>query len=95
VTPARAVVRSTRGAERKKERAVNHEDFECYRMAFEYAQRHRFAKMGQRVDALHLVGPDGNIDPEFREMLVKVYRAVKQGKEAVERLEQEAEAAGV
>ena len=68
---------------------MNHEDFECYRMAFEYAQRHRFAKMGQRVDPLHLVGPDGNLDPDFREMLTKVYRAIKQGKEAVERMEQE------
>ena len=70
---------------------MNHEDFECFRMAFEYAQRHRFAKMGQAVDPLHLVGPDGNIDPEFLQMLIRVYRAVKQGKEAVERLQSEVE----
>jgi hypothetical protein len=66
---------------------LDRQDFECFRMAFEYATKHRFAKLGQRVDALHLVGPDGNIDPEFEEMLLKVYRCVKQGKEAVERME--------
>jgi hypothetical protein len=71
---------------------VERQDFECFRMAFEYAQRHRFAKLGQRVEALHLVGPDGNIDPDFEEMLINVYRAVKQGMEAVERWEARATA---
>ena len=60
------------------------EDFECFKLAFGYVQKHRFARIKQAVSELHLVGQDGQIDSDFQTMLVSVYKAIKQGLEAVE-----------
>ena len=63
---------------------MSSEDFECFRMAFEYCAQHRFATMGRSVEGLHLVGHDGDLHSDFRRMLVPVFRAIQQGKSAVE-----------
>jgi hypothetical protein len=60
------------------------QDFDCFKMAFNYVQQHRFARIKQAVSELHLVGQDGNIDSDYRMMLLSVYKAVKQGLHAVE-----------
>jgi hypothetical protein len=76
---------SEHGAQEKC--TVNAQDFECFRLAFGYVQQHRFARIKEAVSSLHLVGRDGNLDPEFRAMIEKVYRAVKQSMAAVEKLD--------
>jgi hypothetical protein len=58
-------------------------DFEIFKLAFQYVQEHRFTHVRQSVSTLHLVGEDGNIDPDFRTMLVSVYGAIQQGFTAV------------
>lgn len=63
---------------------MTNDDLECFKLAFGYAQAHRFARLGQSVEGMHLVGADGDIDSDFRDMIVRVYRAVKQAKLACE-----------
>ena len=63
---------------------MSHEDFECFRMAFDYCAQHRFATMGRSVEGLHLVGHDGDLHPDFERMLVSVYHAIRQGRAVVE-----------
>jgi hypothetical protein len=59
-------------------------DFEIFRMAFDYAQRHRFAQMGKSVEEIHLVGADGNIDPIFEGMVKSVYKCARQAWDRVQ-----------
>ena len=63
---------------------MNPQDFDCFKLAFKYVQQHRFAGIKQAVSELHLVGPDGDIDSDYRGMLIAVYKAIKQGLHAVE-----------
>jgi hypothetical protein len=70
-----------------KEYSMDTQDFECFKLAFQYVQQHRFANMHQAVEELHLVDTDGNLHPEFRTMLESVYRAIQQGRRAVEAVE--------
>lgn len=60
-------------------------DFEIFKLAFEYVKEHRFAHVGQSVSSLHLVGPEGGIDPDFETMLISVYGAIRRGLSAVEK----------
>ena len=63
---------------------MNAQDFDCFKLAFKYVQQHRFARIKQTVSELHLVGQDGDIDSDYRMMLISVYKAIKQGFHAVE-----------
>ena len=66
---------------------MNEHEFECFKIAFNYVQQHRFARIKDSVSTLHLVGEDENLHPEFRAMLQRVYRSVKQAYELVEKID--------
>ncbi|MEN8150976.1 MAG: hypothetical protein ABFS86_14235 [Planctomycetota bacterium] len=66
---------------------MNDHDFELFKIAFHYVQEHRFARIKDSVSTLHLVGDDQNLHSEFRAMIQRVYRAVKQSYEAVQELD--------
>jgi len=62
-------------------------EFECFKIAFSYVQQHRFARIKDSVSSLHLVSEDGALHPEFRAMIQRVYRAVRQSFDAVKEVE--------
>jgi len=71
----------------RRRKPVNDHDFELFRIAFNYVQQHRFARIKDSVSTLHLVGEDQRLHPEFRAMVLRVFQAVKQAYQAVEELE--------
>ena len=66
---------------------MNEHDFELFKIAFSYVQAHRFARIKDSVSTLHLVGDDRELHPEFRAMIKRVYRAVKQSYDAVQEVD--------
>lgn len=70
-----------------QEETVNEHDFELFKIAFGYVQAHRFARIKDSVSTLHLVGDDQNLHPEFRTMIQRVYRAVKQSYDVVQEVD--------
>ena len=66
---------------------MNEHDFELFKIAFNYVQAHRFARIKDSVSTLHLVGDDCELHPEFRAMIKRVYQAVKQSYDAVQEVD--------
>jgi hypothetical protein len=62
-------------------------EFECFKIAFKYVQQHRFARIKDAVSSLHLVGENETLHPEFRAMIRRVYRAVRESLEEVQSIE--------